>query len=805
MQRLTPSMGPSMEPSAGPRASGRWGVLLLLALWTLQALALVDESELLDPNDAFAIEAKAVSRDLLEVHWTIAPGYYMYRHRINFRAETENDDVEIVLGELDLPDGKRYVDEFFGEVETYRDALTVKIPIAELPAGIDHFNLKARSQGCADLGVCYPPHQQIIPITLPATATDAGMAFDPAPAGSTLTPTGLPGAQNGVLNLQQALNNLTGGTTEGLVDDEALPAEQAFVVEAISLDAGKVLARLTPAPGYYIYRDKIAFSSQDKAIRIQQAALPAGEKHEDEHFGTVEIYRDQVEVPLTLARPAGPATQFSLLVELQGCKERGICYPPMKRMINVSLPVATAAIGGQNTDAKTGSAQAAGEGQSIPAEQAQTEQDFLAGVLRDSPVYAMLLFFVAGILLAFTPCVFPMVPILSGIIAGQGDNISTQKAFFLSLAYVLAMAITYALVGVVAASFGENLQAWFQQPWVLWSFAILFVVLSLAMFGFYNLQLPAGLQARLTNISNSQQGGTLIGVAVMGLLSALVVGPCVAPALMAALIYIGQTGDSTLGGLALFAMGLGMGVPLIAFGTSAGRLMPRAGTWMEAVKAFFGVGLLALALWMLDRTLSGHTMLLLWSFLFIGSGVYLGALEPVPEMASGWRKLWKSLGVVVLLFGALQVVGFAMGGDDWTRPLHGLRAGGGGVSATGHAEEAQFKRIKSLADLKAELGQGRPVMLDFYADWCVECKRMEKYTFPEAIVQQRLAEYTLLQADVTAFDDEDKALVNAFKLLGPPAILYFNGKGDELSGLRMIGYMDAEEFSAHLDKVQAAL
>ena len=544
------------------------------------------------------------------------------------------------------------------------------------------------------------------------------------------------------------------------------------------------------------------------------ADLPAGESHQDEHFGAVQIYRDQVEIPVRLARDAGPAARFALQVDLQGCKERGICYPPMKRTVIVDLPAADRAIGDvAAASGQTGTVQGGGAGKTAAGaadgtaseaadDAALTEQDYLAGVLAGNPWYAMLLFFVAGVLLAFTPCVFPMIPILSGIIAGQGDNITTRKAFFLSLVYVLAMAITYALVGVVAAIFGENLQAWFQQPLVLWSFAILFVLLSLAMFGFYNLQLPASLQARLTNLSNSQQGGTLIGVAVMGLLSALVVGPCVAPALMAALIYIGQTGDTVLGGVALFAMAMGMGVPLMVFGTSAGKLLPRAGGWMEGVKAFFGVGLLALALWMLERILSGNVMMLLWSLLFVGSGVYLGALEPVPDGASGWRRLWKSLGVVVLFYGALLVVGFSAGGDDWTRPLHSLRGGGAAAAAE---EEVHFKRIKTVADLRAELAKGQPVMLDFYADWCVECKRMEKYTFPEAIVRQRLESFTLLQADVTAVGEEDQELVAEFGLLGPPAILFFDAQGEELKRHRMIGYMDAETFSQHLDQVLRVL
>lgn len=743
--------------------------ILLLALTGINtAWAAIDEADLLDPDDAFAISARAISRDQLEIQWQVAPGYYMYRHRISFRV----DDESVELGEPVLPAGKRYTDEFFGEVETYRDLLTVQIPVLAVADDVTQISVQARSQGCADLGVCYPPHRQILTIDLPPVATTASATTTIATPSSA-----------GALSLDQALTQLTAGAT-GLTDEDALPQEQAFVVETIAVDAGSLLARLTPAAGYYIYRDKIAFTSRDPTVEITSVDLPQGEAHSDEHFGEVRIYRQQVEIPILINRPAGPAGTIDITVDLQGCKEKGICYPPMKRQIKVELPAADQAI--------------------AVGAVSESEQDRLASILAGSPMQAMMLFFLAGFLLAFTPCVFPMVPILSGIIAGQGDSITTRKAFMLSLVYVLAMAITYAAVGVVAAKFGKNLQALFQHPVVLWSFALLFVALSFAMFGFYNLQLPASIQARLTNVSNRQESGTLVGAAIMGLLSALVVGPCVAPALMAALIYIGQTGDMFLGGVALFAMALGMGVPLMVFGTSAGRFLPRAGAWMDGVKGFFGVGLLALALWMLERILAGSTMMVLWGLLFIGSGVYLGAIDPVPDMASGWRRLWKSLGFALLLFGSLQIVGFSAGGDDWLQPLEGLRGQSAGASHA-ESEETHFKRIKSVADMTAELGRGQPVMLDFYADWCVECKRMDKYTFPERSVSERLSGFHLVQADVTAVDADDEALLQQYGLIGPPAILFFDRQGNELRQYRMIGYMDAEEFAAHLESVQQAL
>jgi thiol:disulfide interchange protein DsbD len=392
-----------------------------------------------------------------------------------------------------------------------------------------------------------------------------------------------------------------------------------------------------------------------------------------------------------------------------------------------------------------------------------------------------------------------MIPILSGIIAGQGPDITTRKAFVLSLVYVLAMALTYTVVGVLAGLFGANLQAAFQNPWVLTSFALIFVLLALSMFGFYELQLPSSFQSKLAEMSNKQEGGTLIGVAIMGLLSALIVGPCVAPPLFGALIYISQTGDAVLGGVALFALSMGMGAPLIAIGTSAGKLLPRAGAWMDAVKAVFGVALLGVAIFMLERILPPAVAMLLWGLLLICSAVYMGALTQLPAGSSGWSKLWKGLGVFLLIYGALMLLGAAAGGKDTVQPLRGLAVGGGG----GAAAEASFTRVKTVEDLDREIAKagalGKPVMLDFYADWCVTCKELERYTFSDPAVIEEMNRFVLLKADVTANDDEDQALMQGrFGIPGPPAILFFDTSGNELKGYRMVGFKPADAFVEHL-------
>jgi thiol:disulfide interchange protein DsbD len=366
------------------------------------------------------------------------------------------------------------------------------------------------------------------------------------------------------------------------------------------------------------------------------------------------------------------------------------------------------------------------------------------------------------------------------------------------------MALTYTVAGVLAGLFGQNLQALFQNPWIIGAFVLIFVALALSMFGFYELQLPSSWQTSLTERSNRLQGGKLGGVALMGLLSALIVGPCVAPPLAAALIVIGSSGSPVLGGSALFALSLGMGVPLILFGVSAGQFLPRAGAWMDAVKAVFGVGLLALAIWMLERILPAGLIMALWGLLAIACGVYLGALERVPEGASGWRRLWKSLGVVLLLAGSMELLGAASGGDNWLRPLAHLRLAGGEAPA----EHPAFERIKSLEDLEAAVARaneaGQPAMLDFYADWCVECIRMERNTFPDPRVRELLENVRPLQADVTANDDVDRALMARYGIIGPPAILFFDRRGREMADYRLVGYFEAGEFAAHLERVGAA-
>ncbi len=730
----------------------------------------IEFDEVRDFADVFVISATAPDRDRLEVRWEIEDGFYLYNNKfLKFSSGTEG----VSLGEPQVPPGKIGFDDLLGEeVEKFYHELVVSVPIASIEPGIKAMELKVRSQGCMEDELCYPPSTQLVLIGLPAAAQAVSVDKPDAPQEA------------------EGLSSLLSG-----YKPPPLSAEEAFVYESIGFDAETALVRFTIQDGYYLYVDKLEFRIEgDDRFTVRSVDLPPGEIKDDPEFGPVPVYFGQVEIPVKFDRWAGPEMEVSLRADFQGCRDGDICYPPMSRVVSFSMPGSAVPL------RDSGQGDAVDPPQEAASAVPVSEQDKLAQLLTSSPLRAIAAFFIAGLLLAFTPCVLPMLPILSGIIIGQGEKITATKAFWLSLVYVLAMAVTYTVAGVLAGMFGQNLQAMFQNPWIISGFVLIFILLALSMFGFYELQLPSRLQTKLAEISNRQEGGQMLGVAIMGFLSALIVGPCVAPPLMAALIVIGSSGDAVLGGAALFALAMGMGVPLIVFGVSAGKFVPRAGGWMDAVKAVFGVAMLALSIWMLERILPGGLIMLLWGTLAIACAVYMGVLEPA---ISGWRKLWKSLGVVLLVLGILELVGAAAGGDYWLDPLGGLSRQG---AASVQEQHEAFTRIKSVSDLEQALasGGGQGTMLDYYADWCVECKRMERNTFPVPAVQALMNQLQLLQADVTANDSEDQELMKRFGVIGPPAILFFDREGREMQKFRLVGYFDADEFDAHLQRVLAA-
>ena len=580
-----------------------------------------------------------------------------------------------------------------------------------------------------------------------------------------------------------------------------LPPDQAFSLQVTALDAHTLQANFNVTPGYYLYRDKVRFASKGGAIKITAVNLPKGEMKQDPNFGPTEVFHHSFQGEIMLGRPADAATSITLNATYMGCSEQGLCYPPIEKVIRVDLPDVKTGMRATPALTATPSPAFITPLPVAPAVSgaADNESSQIAKLFKGGSFWLIISFFFgAGLLLALTPCVFPMIPILSGIIVGRGHRITKTHAFMLSLAYVLGMAITYAAAGVAAGYSGNLISNALQTPLVLGSFSAVFVLLSLSMFGFYELQLPSALQSKLTDTSNRLHGGHLSGVFAMGALSAIIMGPCVAAPLAGALLYIGQTHDALLGGVALFALAMGMGAPLLLIGTSAGVLLPRAGAWMEAVKRFFGVLLLALAIWIVQPLLPIGAQMLLWAVLLIFSGIYLRALDTLPLSANGWHRLFKGVGVVALLLGASYLIGALSGARDILRPLGSLSR----VEAQAPAR-VQFSRIKDIAELELRITQarGQTVMLDFYADWCVSCKEMERFTFSDKAVQAALRPVLLLQADVTANSEADKALLKRFGLYGPPGILFFDAKGNEQADFRLIGYQDAALFLKTLQTI----
>ncbi len=583
-----------------------------------------------------------------------------------------------------------------------------------------------------------------------------------------------------------------------------LPPDQAFGLDVSVHDGNTLVANFRVTPGYYLYRDRISFKIRDDAsqtsgnqpvgITIGEVIMPQGEMKLDPNFGNMIVYRQSFQSEVRLSRSALNAQPILLEAEYQGCKNSGLCYAPITKKYNLSLPIGIL----QSTLSGTSTIASASTSSETPIAPLESENSKIANLFKQGNFFLIVLFFFgAGLLLSFTPCVLPMIPILSGIIAGSGRSVTKMHGFLLALAYVMGMALTYTGAGIAAGHSGELLSSALQTPWVLGSFAAVFVVLSLSMFGFYELQLPSMLQSKLSKSANKIQGGQMSGVFLMGALSAIIVSPCVAAPMAASLLYISQTQDAVLGGVALFTMALGMGTPLLLVGASAGALLPRAGGWMETIKQFFGVLMLAVAIWLIATLIPLAVEMLLWAILLIVSAIYLNALDALPPKSHSRHKLGKGVGVLILLLGISMLVGALSGAKDILRPLGAL--GGGQVSIS---TPLPFVKVKNIAELDNYIAQakGKMVMLDFYADWCVSCKEMERFTFPDAKIQAKLKNTLLLKADVTANNDEDKALLKRFGLFGPPGILFFNSQGREQVERRVIGFQNSEQFLTSLEQ-----
>lgn len=577
-------------------------------------------------------------------------------------------------------------------------------------------------------------------------------------------------------------------------EPELMPVDQAFAFD-FKQEGNRVTLNWVIADGYYMYRDKLKFSVN--GAELGTIELPKGKPHNDEYFGEQEVYYTYIDIPVGLKQADENGT---LSVTFMGCAEGKLCYPPTKRDVTLKAVAANDGLLVSTDNAAAPDASSGEEASSVqaptqPITQPITQQDTLSQMLSsDSLIWTLVIFFGLGIGLALTPCVFPMYPILSGIIVGQGQKLSTAKAFTLSMAYVQGMAITYSILGLIVASAGMKYQAALQHPAVLVVLAILFFVLSLSMFGLYDLKLPSSWQEKMNSVSNNQKGGNLVGVFLMGVISGLVASPCTTAPLSGALVYVAQTGDLLQGFLALYVLSMGMGVPLLIIGTSGGKLLPRAGAWMNIIKTVFGFLLIAVSIVMLGRIWTGVVSDVLWSLWGISFTGYL--MHQNKLSAFNWKQTVRSVLLTLALLASFSY-GFqaVMGHLGFTHNP---------VSTAATPEQAHgFKRIKSIEDLEQEIAaataQGKPVMLDLYADWCVACKEFEAITFKDADVLTRMNKIVLLQADVTKSDAVDVALLEKYNVLGLPTLLMFNEQGEQREDLRVTGFMGPKDFAAHLD------
>ena len=584
-------------------------------------------------------------------------------------------------------------------------------------------------------------------------------------------------------------------------EEEFLTVDEAFQLTATSKSANEIKLFWNVADGYYLYRKRISVSSSDANVTIGELDLPTGKNQHDEFFGEVEIYEHSLDVSVPIS---ANSNTLELIVGYQGCAHAGLCYPPVKKTVTVTLPGSSS-----NSAASTAKPVSAASVTAASSTMPVNEQDNILDNLKNAnPLVAIMLSLGFGLLVAFTACMYPMIPILTSLIMGQGEKITTFRAFSLSLSYTQGIALTFGVLGAIMALVGEALgiQGSLQTPWILIPSALLFIGLALSMFGFYEIQVPSALQSKLNEKSNQQKGGSLLGVGLMGVLSALIVGPCGGPVLLAVLAFAAQSQNPLAGFLYLWIFGTGMGLPLLIMGSGGGALLPKAGTWMDIVKATGGVIMIALAISFLERLSPTYipisVIMLMWAALLIIVAVYLGALKSLPDDCSGWSKLWKGLGLILLIYGAIFLVGLAAGGKDTLKPLTGVISSGHQATSQQHVTH---KRIKTVDDLNKELAAakaaGKPVMLDFYADWCAYCKVMEKKVFPDPAVVAALENVVFLQADITVQDDADKQLARHLDMSAPPVLYFWDAQGTDLRSSRLTGSVTAEQLANHLNTI----
>jgi len=778
------------------------------------------EGELLPADKAYAFDARVTGQGI-DANWSIAKGYYMYRDKFSFELKDANGN-EIPI-DYDFPKSKRKSDTFFGDVDVYYKQANFQIPLTDAPQDVV---LTIKGQGCNEpVGVCYPPIIREMPLSLVSSAS--------AQISSPLQQLDPAQIQPQALSSIDDLRNLLGGDT---ADDALLPPDQAFKVTA-STDQDNLVVQFEVADGYYLYKDKLKFSSDTHPL--SKPSLPEGKLKEDAYFGASIVYRNAFDA-LMQASSAGDGDTLMLQAEYQGCADAGVCYPPQIKKFELPLSGLLSSANAQTAEQAQSVEQAKSAGQAQSSQLAANDSQAAQATKNAEPESAIVapdtapantralvseggpdindtlwwvlgMAFLAGIGLTFTPCVLPMVPILSSVIGGQGPGITKKKAATLAAIYVLGTAVTYAAIGAVAGATGDQLQSYFQNVWAIGIMAAIFVLMALSMFGLFEIQLPSSIQSRLANTSQGIKGGSALWVFVLGLISALIVGACVSPVLISFLGLAIAKGSPMLGALTMFSMAMGMGIPLILLGMGAGHLIPKAGVWMDTVKYVFGVLLIGVAVYLLS-VLPEVPILYFWAVLFIVVAIYMGATQSLPEGATGWSKLIKGLGTLILIWGVLALVGAIYGERDILKPLPSRlfsaapavqMQAGGTVALKAHP----FDRVNTIEELDKRMAQavrdGKIVMIDYYADWCIQCVKMEKTTFSDIRVRTEMANrFVALQVDVTDPKDETRKLLKKrFGVFGPPASLFFDAQGNMLREKNFYGYMGPDEFLALLQSM----
>ena len=751
-------------------------------IWVLStsitSLCFAQDSELLHPDIAFQLRSQFENATTLNVTWDIQDEYYMYKDKFIFQPE---DDTKIL--NISYPAAKTKRDPTFGDVEIYEKQANFTLT---LEASSKNVHITAIGQGCNEpIGVCYAPLSKSLKLVVPAAYAQTPVTQPLDPVSNALPQN----TNNAVMELRSLLGDV-GMQAEFLTEDEA------FQLNLDTDPSGESLtASFNIANGYYLYQDKIEFSVVSGNAQLRALTLPAGIAKHDENFGNVIVYTQSFATSVGLIRRSPEVSSLNVLAKYQGCAEKGICYPPTEKQFTLELP---GLIGVANAT-------------TIDTENKYSEQQTTVESSNKGFLGYLISAFGIGILLTFTPCVLPMIPILSSIIVGQSNSNARMKGGMLSIIYVAGTAITYAMIGWVAGATGDQLQSYFQNIWALGTLSVVFVLMALSMFGLYTIQMPSFIQSRLQDKSANLNNGTIGMVLILGILSALVVGACVSPLLISLLSIAIAAGDPLLGAAMMVSMSLGMGVFLIAIGFGASIILPKAGPWMNRINHAFGILLLGVAIYILTA-IPSVPVLLLWAILLIVTSIYLGATQSLPEKASGWQYLQKGIGTVLLVWGILALIGGMNNQRDIMQPIS-LTALSVNTTA-GQAENTQtndhsrlFTQIASNAELDKALTNAslsnKHVMLDFYADWCTDCIKMEKSTFIDRDVQDVFSQhFHLLQVDLTDPNNPDtKAIKKRLGVYGPPAMLFFKNGEQEIKDLRLYGYRNAQEFLKTLKRI----